>query len=480
MKNKTIHQGTLRLTLNGYAKNITSICLNNKYFRRMVIALMICVSSVSHSQIINTIAGDGVYGYFGDGGTATAAEFALPSGIALDASGNVYTGDHYNSRVRIVNTSGVINTFAGNGTMGFSGDGGQATAAELAWPTGVGVDASGTVYIADYDNNRIRMVNTSGIISTFAGNGAQSFGGDGGPATAAQFYDPTGVWAAPNGDVYIADHVNGRIRVVNTSGIINTVAGNGWFGYSGDGGQATDAELCWPTATVMDSHGNLFIADQYNNRVRMINTSGVISTIAGNGYNRPYNGGYSGDGGPATAAELYWPTGLVFDKGGDLLIADSGNNCIRMINTSGIISTIAGNGFSGYFGDGGQATAAELMGPEGVALDASGNVYIADTYNYRLREVTGIPTGINTQLVIDNPQITVYPVPNNGNFTITGLKAGQVIEIYDYLGRKTLSEISSQHTLNMNISNYTDGVYFLSILNKDGTIATHCKIVKAE
>ncbi len=193
MKIKTTLKETRYSERNKHSDKIYKV-LHNKYFRRAAIAFIMCVASAANAQTINTIAGNGIYGYFGDGGQATAAEFSLPSGIALDALGNVYTGDHYNSCVRMISTSGVIYTVAGNGVHGYSGDGGQATDAELFWPTGVGTDANGNLYIADYDNNVIRKVNSSGIISTFAGTGGQSFGGDGGQATAAQFYAPTGVW----------------------------------------------------------------------------------------------------------------------------------------------------------------------------------------------------------------------------------------------------------------------------------------------
>ncbi|NCX95569.1 MAG: hypothetical protein EBX41_04010, partial [Chitinophagia bacterium] len=289
----------------------------------------------------------------------------------------------------------IITTIAGNGSGGYSGDGGAATAASLNEPKGVAVDASANVYIADCFNNRIRKVNTSGIISTIAGNGSAGYSGDGGAATAASLSLPKGVAVDASGNVYFPDQNNNRIRKVNTSGVISTIAGNGSLGYSGDGGAATAASLSGPYGVAVDASGNVYIADCFNNRIRKVNTSGVISTIAGNGYHDSTGrGGYGGDGGAATAASLNYPIGVAVDASGNVYIADYNNKRIRKVNTSGIISTIAGNGSPGYSGDGGAATAASFNYSEGVAVDASGNVYIADSYDNRIRKVTMCATPI--------------------------------------------------------------------------------------
>ena len=358
-----------------------------------------CASTCGVSGNINTFAGTGGCGFFcipfsGDGGPATSAGMGNISGVAVDASGNVYIADGENNRIRMVNaTNGIITTIAGNGTAGYTGDGGQATSAKLSMPWGVAIDASGNVYIADNSNNVIRKVTaSSGIITTIAGNGIYTYSGDGGPATSAGLRAPYAVAVDGSGNVYIADTPNNVIRKVAAStGIISTIAGNGFGagtgtgGYSGDGGQATSAELNYPSDVVLDASGNLYISDWSNSRIRTVTAStGIISTIAGNG---TYN--YSGDGGPATNAAMNYPCGVVVDASGNVFISDEYNNVIRKVTIStGKISTYAGTGTAGYTGDGGPATSAELGShPFGIAIDANGNVYIADFSNNRIRKV---------------------------------------------------------------------------------------------
>jgi sugar lactone lactonase YvrE len=356
-----------------------------------IILFIILFSLVTAPQVfavlmIDTVAGTGTAGYSGDGGAATAAKLNTPLCITVDSSGNIYIADTYNNRIRKVNTSGIITTVAGNGTVGYSGDGGAATAAQLFYPAGITIDISGNLYIADWRNNRIRKVNTSGIISTVAGTGTAGYSGDGGAATAAQVNNPIGVTIDSTGNIYIADRDNRRIRKVNTSGIISTVAGTGTAGYSGDGGAATAAQLNNPTGVSIDSTGNIYIADLINNRIRKVNTSGIISTVAGTG-----TAGYSGDGGAATAAMLYNPYQITVDSNDNIYIADTYNNRIRKVDTSGIISTVAGNGTQGHSGDGGDPTGAQLNTPRGVTVDSSGNICIADTNNNRIRKVYDVP-----------------------------------------------------------------------------------------
>jgi uncharacterized protein (TIGR03437 family) len=357
------------------------------------------IRKVSTSGIISTVAGNGNGGFSGDGGLATSAELYNPGGIAVDASGNLFIADTDNRRIRKVSTSGIISTVAGNGNSGSSGDGGQATSAALAGPAGIAVDASGNLFIADY--NRVRKVSTSGIIATVAGNGNFDFSGDGGPATGAVLNQPEGVATDASGNLFIADTQNERIRKVSSGGIITTVAGSASYGFSGDGGPATAASLYEPEGIAVDASGNFFIADYANNRVRKVSTSGVITTVAGNGAN-----GFSGDGGPATSASLNSPSGVAVDASGNLFIADLYNNRIRKVSTSGIITTAAGNGTAGYSGDGGPATSAELDDPQGIAIDASGNLFIADHYNDRIRKVS--TSGI------------ISTVAGNGNYGFSG------------------------------------------------------------
>jgi hypothetical protein len=279
-----------------------------------------------------------------------------------------------------------IYNFAGNGIAGYSGNGGPATNAELYGPWGVAVSSNGQVYIADTVNNRIRVVFTNGTINTFAGNYIAGYSGDGGPATSAELSGPTAVAVSSTGQVYIADTGNNVIRVVNTNGIINTFAGNYIAGYSGDGGPATSAELFNPFGVAVSSTGQVYIADTSNSRIRVVFTNGTITTFAGNG-----TGGYSGDGGPATSAELFTPFGVAASSTGQVYIADTGNNRVRVVFTNGTINTFAGNGIGGYSGDGGPATSAELTGPNAVAVSSTGQVYISDTVNDYIRVIVDSP-----------------------------------------------------------------------------------------
>ncbi len=367
------------------------------------------IRKVSPSGIITTVAGSGGgfqcigfctsgSGFSGDGGSATSAQLSGPAGIALDSAGNLYIADQYNNRIRKVSPQGIIITVAGNGTGSpnggsFSGDGGSATSAGLWSPTSVAVDAAGNLYIADTTNQRIRKV-SNGVITTVAGGGAGTFSGDGGPATSASLYFPTGVAVDGAGNLYIADSYNNRIRKVSSAGIITTVVGNGtgalYTGtFFGDGSPATSAGLNNPQGVAVDSSGIPYIADTQNNRVRRISPNGVISTVAGNG-----SPGFSGDGASATGAQLNTPTGVATDNAGNLYIADCNNNRVRKVSPGGNISTVAGSSSQGFSGDNGPATSAQLSGACGVAVDSANNLYIADSGNNRVRKVT--PNGTIT------------------------------------------------------------------------------------
>src|SRR2546425_11373876 len=341
------------------------------------------IRKVNTEGIISTIAGNGKERFEGDGGAATPASLNGPREVAVDPAGNVYIADRGNSRIRKVDTVGLISTIAGNGTSGFSGDGGLATAASFdAWS--LAVDVSGSLYITDARNHRVRKVNAAGIISTVAGDGGDIFGGDGGPATATSVL-PVDIFVDPGGNLYLAD-ASYRVRKVNGDGIITTIACNGTSGFTGDGGPATAAS-CVPYRVARDSAGNLYVADGSSRRIRKVSAAGIITTVAGRG-----TGQSSGDGGPATLAELIQPLGVAVDPAGNVYIADEGSNRIRKVNTAGIISTIAGNGKQGFDGDGGPATSASLYEPSGVAVDLAGNVYISDAGNFRIRKVN--PAGV--------------------------------------------------------------------------------------
>ncbi len=343
----------------------------------LVFLWMFCLTK---AQIIITVAGNGIRGFNGDGGLAINAQI-YATRIAADNSNNFYISDRLNYRIRKVSNNGIITTIAGNGISGFSGDGGLATNAQLRSPYGIAVDTSGVIFIADRLNNRIRKVSNNGIITTIAGNGISGFSGDGGLATNAQLNSPYGVAVDRNGVVFIADCQNNRIRKVATNGVITTIAGNGISGFSGDGGLATNAQLNQPGDVAIDLNGNIYISEWGNHRIRKVATNGIISTVAGNGI-----GGFSGDGGLATNAQLNQPDALAVDISGVVFIADAKNHRIRKLATNGIISTVAGNGIGGFSGDSSFATNAQLNWPYGVAVDNS-NLYIADQDNFRIRKI---------------------------------------------------------------------------------------------
>ena len=337
--------------------------------------------------IISTYAGTGTAGYTGDGGAATSAQIAHPEAVSVASNGDVYYADPDNNVIRkIAAATGIITTVAGTGGNGSSGDGGLATAAKFKGPEGVFVASNGDFYIADTGNHTIRKVTAAtGIITLVAGTNP-GYTGDGGAATAARLRNPASVTVASNGDFYIGDTGNDVIRKVTAAtGIITTYAGTGTAGYTGDGGAATSARLRAPQGLVRASNGDLYIADTGNNVVRKVTAAtGVITTYAGTG-----TAGFLGDGGAATAARLSGPQDVTLTSAGDLYIADSGNNRIRRVAPGGTITTIVGTGTAGSAGDGGLATAAQLSSPRGIAISSTGAYYISDRTNNKIRKVTG-------------------------------------------------------------------------------------------
>lgn len=275
-----------------------------------------------------------------------------------------------------------VQTVAGTGTAGFSGDGGPAKEARLAVPAGIAVDAKGTLYICDSGNARIRIIDASGTIETIAGIGIPEFSGDGGPAVEAQLSFPTGIAVSSDGSIYVADTDNHRIRRIAPDGTITTTAGTGNQGFSGDGGPAAAAELSNPTGIALDSKGNLYIADFGNSRIRKVSVDGVISTVAGSS-----SIGYDGDGGPATKAAITSPYGVAVLPPGELIFTDFSANVIRAVSPEGIITTLAGTGVPGFSGDGGPSRQAALWNPAGVAAAPDGTIYFADSGNNRIRAI---------------------------------------------------------------------------------------------
>ncbi len=362
----------------------------NKITNLLVLfACMIFVSFHARAQLVTTYAGNGSIGITGDGGAATAAPLSFAFATAFDAAGNLYLG--MPNAIRKVSPSGIITNFAGNGTAGYAGDGGLATNAEVSNVEGIAFDAAGNLYFTDGYSpaSVVRKIDLAGIITTVVGSptSGNGFSGDGGLATNAQLSQPRDIAFDAVGNMYIADNFNNRLRKVDVNGIITTIAGNGSSAAdAGDGGLATNASYAGINTMAVDALGNIYIGS--SSVIRKINTSGIVSTIAGvaTALGIPGNG-YSGDGGLATAAKVDNVEKILIDAAGNLIFAENGSHCIRKINTAGIISTIAGNGTAGFFGDGSIPSMARLQNPTSLAFDAAGNLFIGDTWNYRIRKV---------------------------------------------------------------------------------------------
>ena len=336
---------------------------------------------------ITSVAGNSSFLYGGDGVVATSTSLFLPFGVTLDGAGDLYIADTYNSRIRRVDhATQIITTVAGDGVAGFSGDGGAATAGHLNNPSSVALDSQGNIYIADTNNDAVRVVSAStGIITTVAGTPGQAgYSGDTGPATLAKLQGPNGLALDTNGNLYIADTANNVVREVNSlTGTIVTFAGTGRGAYTGDGRAATQATLNGPWGLAFSATDDLYIGDQTNNVIRKVSPLGIISTAVGNGL-----AGFSGDGNSATIARLNKPSNMAFDAAGDLYIADSGNNRIRKINpTTNFISTVAGDNNTNLGIDGQPANFAALYGPYAIAVDGNADIFIADVFHNRIREV---------------------------------------------------------------------------------------------
>jgi hypothetical protein len=437
------------------------------------------------AQIITTVAGSGAFGgdatggFSGDGEYATHAQLDNPIGVTVDSKGNFYISDDLNRRIRKVDTNGIIRTIAGHGASGYAGDNGPATAAVFAEIPYLLVLHDTDLFLPDDDNSRIRLINlNTGIINTFAGSATAGFTGDGGPATLAELCTPFGISSDNEGNIYYADDACSRIRKINISGVISSVAGDTIAGYLGDGGPATNASLYHPLDVAVDFRFNIYISGGFNNCIRKVDSNGIISTYAGTG-----GFGYTGDNGPATNATFDFPEGIAVDGAGNLFVADVGNDVIRKIDTLGIITTVVGNGYNagtgngGFSGDGGPATAAELNSPTGVAFDKHGNLFIADWYNNRIRKVTnvGVPLGIYSPEppVTAEDKINIYPNPAVYQFTLTGA-SGCDATIYDLVGSKENAYHIQENKQTIDITRLSKGTYTLEITDPQ----TGMKIVK--
>ena len=426
--------------------------------KNLIIILLLLLPLFTTAQVIVTCAGGGSAS-LGDGGPAIDAEVLQPFGMALDDSGNLYICSAYRIRKVSPGYGGIITTIAGNGTPGYSGDHGLGIYAQIAWCSDVFVDHHGNVYIADAANNCIRKVTNADTITTIAGTGVAGYNGDNILATTAQLNIPEGIAVDSIGNVYIVDNENFRIRKVDTAGIITTIAGTGVSGFSPDGSRADTAKLDSIGSIRIDKIGNIFFAD--NVRIRKIDTAGIITTIAGTGII-----GYSGDSGVAINAEIGGGA-IAIDSAGNLYIADEGANRIRKVDTAGIITTIAGNGISGYYGDNGNPLSAELRIPQGVAVSNNGDVYIGDTYNDRVRLVTMHPVRINT-VASNHRGMSIYPNPTNDEVTVaTIIKGSYTVVITDILGR-LIYENSFLDKVHIHVANWQAGVYYVQVVSENG------------
>ncbi len=369
------------------------------------------VRHVTPQQAIVTVAGAPTTRGAGDGGPAAAAAFLDPHGIASDSAGNLYVADQVDNRIRKISASRIITTIAGTGVFGSSGDGGPAINAQIGNPRALGLDPFGNVYFTTPTGALVRRVTPGGTISRFAGGGGIGFAGDGGPANAAQLSIPLGVVGDAQGNVYISDAGSAHLRRVDSAGIITTLAGTGVEGFSGDNGPAVSAQVYQPRQLVADKQGNLYFADQFNHRVRKIAPGGIITTVAGNGFP-----GFTGDGGPATAAQVGLPDGVALDAAGNLYIT-TGSRIRKVDGSTGMISTIAGTGSGGFSGDGGLATLAAMNLPGHLAVDGAGNVYVVDRDNQRLRQLTPL-------------EIVREGVANGATHLAGGVAPGEIVTIF--------------------------------------------------
>ncbi len=395
------------------------------------------VFKINTAGTITIFAGRGgsMGGFSGDGGPAVDADLSYPVSLAIDSADNVFIGDGRNRRIRRVDAAtGIITTIAGNGSPFYGGDGGLATSAGMYWPEGIAIDNAGNILFSS--DHRIRKIDAaSGIITTIAGNGNRYFCGDGGPATSACLGDPDGLTLDTAGNIYVAAQRDRRVRRIDAqTGIITTVAGNGSGGTGGDGGLAIDSQLHTPKSVAFDSAGNLYISDAIHVIRRVDAITGIISTVAGNG-----SWGYTGDGGPASSAQFLWPFDIAIDSADNILIADFGNNRIRLIdNLTNTINTVAGNGDQHFTSDGVAAINAEFYGVSDIAIDSSGNLYLAQGARIkRVDAITGILTtvaGNGSYLLGDGgPAIDAglggwlsIAVDNAGNLFITDIDYGRV------------------------------------------------------
>lgn len=353
----------------------------------------------SFGQNITTLAGNGSATYGGDGGPSVNAQLNFPSGLFVDSLDNLFISDYYNHRIRKITPNGIITSVAGNGSLGYDGDGGAAVNAKITISGKVAVSNTGIIYFANLAGSTIRRIGLDGVVTTIAGTGNIGVGGDGGPARDAEFYNPSNVALDAFDNLYVVDYSH-RVRKIDAAGMISTVVGTDTAGFTGDGGSAASAELNSPSGIVLDATGNLYIADLFNHRIRKVNSTGIITTVAGTG-----NQGFSGNNGLATNADINTPTDVTVDNQGNIYFADYGNQLVRKISVDGIISIVAGNGNPGFSGDGGLATDAQLYNVYGVAVNANSTIFMSDQGNNRIRQINA-PKAVA-------PAVSLVCIPTN-------------------------------------------------------------------
>ncbi len=440
----------------------------------LIILFFQCFCMVAHAQsIVTTIAGTGSMAHSGDGGPASSASLFYPNNGFVDASGNIYITEMlYGHTVRKIDAAtGIISTIAGTGFPGNTGDGGPATAAGIYWPAGIWVNTAGDIFMADSYSDVIRKIDgTTGIISRVAGTGATGYSGDGGPATSANLWAPNGICGDAAGNIFFTEYGSSTVRKITAStGIISTVAGTGVTGTSADGGAATAAKLSRPQGPFVDNSGNVYVADVEAHRIRKISGStGIITTVAGMG-----TSGYSGDGGPATDATLFNPSGIFVDASSNIYIADASNSVIRKVTPAGIITTIAGNGTVGYSGDSGPATDAQLSGPSAVSV-YSGAIYLVDNGNNVIRKVTG-STGLSEVNARGN--IQVYPNPSGDVLSIAGIRNESEYRLINTVGVQIQQGHFQKGSGTIQMKDIPSGTYLLEVTDGDGSRQI-CRVIK--
>ncbi len=441
------------------------------HFRISSFILFLLLDYTTHAQIISTVAGGGINNP-GNGGQAIECVLETPAGVAVDGAGNFYFCERGAQRVRKVSPDGIITIFAGTGVAGNSGNGGPATAAKLTNPYCLVVDKFDNVYIGEH--TVIRKISAAGIISNYAGIGTIGYSGDGGPATAAQLVGIRGLAIDGIGNMYVSDISNNVVRKIDNMGIITRVAGTGFGPYNGDTLQATDANISEPVGLATDNDNNLYIASYSQNRIRKVTPDGIITTVAGTGA-----AGYSGDGSYAVSAKLDRPSSMCIDKWNNLYVTDSYNDCVRKITTTGVISTIAGNGLSGFEGDGGPATAAKLLNPAGIITDEAGGMLLCDWGNNRIRRVSNV-VSVNEK-VSESNSMELYPNPNSGDFVLhlsSVYKQAANLVAIDIVGKVVLEMSVNTNEPTTVTLDAPSGIYYITVYIDGGTLTRKINLMK--